>query len=77
MRSKNTTRQKARLFGEKLNKEERKNKAELVFCEQGDEPTELLEELNLTDPLPKIPFATIDLPEDFEVDSYVPVRPVL
>lgn len=77
MRSKNTTRQKARLFGEKLNKEERKNKAELVFCEQGDEPLELLEELNLTAPLPKIPFATIDLPGDFEVDNFIPLKPVL
>lgn len=77
MKSKNTTRQKARLLGEKLNKEERKNKAELVFCEQGDEPIELLEELNLTDPLPKVPFATVDLPNDFEIENFVPLRPVL
>lgn len=77
MKSKNTTRQKARLVGEKLNKEERKNKAELIFCEQGDEPPELLEELNLTDPLPKVPFKTIDLSDDFEVDNFQPIRPVL
>jgi hypothetical protein len=77
MKSKNTTRQKARLFGEKLNNEERKSKAELIFCEQGDEPPELLEELKLTDPLPRIPFKTIDLPDDSEVDHFVPIRPVL
>lgn len=77
MKSKNTTRQKARLLGEKFNKEDRKNKAELVFCEQGDEPPELLEELNLTDSLPKIPFKTIDLSDDFEVETFVPVKPVL
>ena len=77
MKSKNTTRQKARLIGEKLNKEERKNRAELIFCEQGDEVPELLEELNLTDPLPKVPFKTIDLPDDFDVDNFQPTRPVL
>ena len=77
MKSKNTTRQRARLLGEKLNKEERKNKAELVFCEQGDEPPELLELLKLTDPLPKIPFKTVYLPDDFDVDNFQPNRPVL
>lgn len=77
MKSKNTTKQKARLLGEKLNKEERKNKAELIFCDQGDEPPELLEELKLTDALPKVPFKTIDLNDDFEVDNYQPLRPVL
>lgn len=77
MKSKNTTRQKARLLGEKLNKEERKNKAELIFCEQGDEPPELLEELKLTDPLPKVPFKTIDLSDDFEVENYQPIKPLL
>lgn len=77
MKSKNTTRQKARLLGEKLNKEERKNKAELIFCEQGDEPLELLDELNLTDPLPRVPFATVDLPSNFEVENFIPLKPVL
>jgi len=77
MKSKNTTRQKARLLAEKLNKEERKNKAELIFCEQGDEPIELLQELGLSDHLPRVPFATVDLPNDFEVENFVPRRPVL
>lgn len=77
IKSKNTIKQKARLFGEKLNKEERKNKAELIFCDQGDEPPELLQELKLADPLPKVPFKTIDLNDDFEVDNFQPLRPVL
>lgn len=77
MLSKNTIRQKARLLGEKLNKEERKSKADLLFCEQGDEPAELLEELKLTDPLPKVPFKTTDLTDDFDIDSFQPRRPVL
>lgn len=77
MKSKNTTKQKARLFGEMLSKEERKNKAELIFCDQGDEPPELLNELELTDALPKVPFKTIDLTDDFELDCYQPLRPVL
>lgn len=77
IKSKNTTKQKARLFGEKLNKEGRKSKAELIFCDQGDEPPELLEELKLNDILPKVPFKTIDLNDDFEVDNYQPLRPAL
>lgn len=77
IKSKNTTKQKARLFGEKLNKEERKNKAELVFCNQGEEPQELLDELQLTDVLPKVAFKTIDLPDDFDPDKYQPYRLVL
>lgn len=87
IKSKNTTKQKARLLGEKLNKEERKNKAELVFCDQGEEPEELLRELFLDSPdddglllpktLPRVPFKSIDLSDNFEVDSYQPPRPVL
>lgn len=77
IKSKRTTRQKACFVGEKLNKEERKNKAELVFCDQGDEPPELLNLLELTDKLPKEPFKTIDLSDEFEVEKYQPLRPVL
>lgn len=77
MKSKRTTRQKACFVGEKLNKEERKNRAELIFCDQGDEPPELLDLLELNDKLPKEPFKTIDLSDDFEVDNYQPFRPVL
>lgn len=77
VKSKNTTKQKARLLVEKLNKDERKSKAELVFCDQGDEHQDLLNELNLSDPLPKVPFKTVDLNDDFDVDNYKPLRPIL
>lgn len=77
LKAKNTTKQKARLLGDKLNIEERKNKAELVFCDQGDETSSLLAELNLSDTLPKVPFKTIDLSNDFEVENYQPRRPIL
>ena len=73
---KNTIKQKARLFGERLNKE-RKNRAELAFCDQGEEPAELLEELGLSSPLSKEFKKANDLPSNFEVERYQPRRPVL
>ena len=39
-KSKNTMKQKARLLAEKINKEERKSKSELIFCNQDMEPEE-------------------------------------
>lgn len=72
-----TTKQKARLLGEKLNKEERKNKAELIFCDQGDEPPELLEELNLIEPTREEVITSHDIPKNFEVEKFQPLRPVL
>jgi hypothetical protein len=44
-KSKNTMKQKGRLLAEKVNKEERKNKAEIVFCVQHDEPEEFWKEV--------------------------------
>ncbi|CAH3013556.1 unnamed protein product [Porites evermanni] len=39
-RAKGTTKTKGRLFAEKLNKNDRKNKAEIIMCQTGDEPGE-------------------------------------
>ncbi|KAG9511081.1 Protein flightless-1, partial [Fragariocoptes setiger] len=75
--AKNTTKQKARLLGEKLNKDERKNKAEIIFCDQGDEPSDLLSELGLTDILPKVKFKTQDFPGDFEIEDFKPKKPIM
>lgn len=44
-KSKNTMKQKGRLLAEKVNKEERKNKAEIVFCVQHDEPEDFWNEI--------------------------------
>ncbi|KAK4336872.1 hypothetical protein RND71_043907 [Anisodus tanguticus] len=44
-KAKNTMKQKGRLLAEKINKEERKNKAEIVFCVQNDEPEEFWKEI--------------------------------
>lgn len=72
-----TIQQKAGLLAEKLNKEERKNKSELITCQQGDEPTELLEELNLKETLKTELIITEDLPKNFRFDTYQPRRPIL
>ncbi|XP_074638252.1 protein flightless-1 homolog [Acropora palmata] len=39
-RAKGTTKTKGRLFAEKLSKNDRKNKAEIIMCQTGDEPGE-------------------------------------
>ena len=44
-KAKNTMKQKGRLLAEKINKEERKNKAEIMFCVQTDEPDEFWKEI--------------------------------
>ncbi|UXI14718.1 leucine-rich repeat protein [Sarcoptes scabiei] len=45
-RSKNTLKQKARLLVEKIKKEERKNKTELIFVDQSSEPEEFWQEFS-------------------------------
>ena len=44
-KAKNTMKQKGRLLAEKINKEERKNKAEIMFCAQNDEPEDFWKEI--------------------------------
>lgn len=77
LKSKNTIKQKARLLAEKLNNEERKNKAAIIFCDQGDESNDMLDELQLAENLPKVPFKTPDLSDNFDVDTYQPRKPIM
>lgn len=76
-KAKNTIRQKARLIGEKLNKEERKCKAELVLCDQGDEPQEFLDELQMAEPSSKTDNIVSIEPIQDPIEDYVPIRPIL
>lgn len=71
-RAKNTMKQKARLLSEKINKEERKNKSELIFCAQGDEPEEFWDELKLPDSENVMKIIDHLNPEHFK-----PIQPVL
>lgn len=49
-KSKNTVKSKSRLMAEKINKNERKNRAEIFMEVQGQESVEFLKLLNITDP---------------------------
>lgn len=52
-KSKNTLKSKARLFAEKINKNERKNKADIVTEAQGDESKEFLKIFGIVDSIPE------------------------
>ncbi|XP_020611337.1 protein flightless-1 homolog isoform X2 [Orbicella faveolata] len=56
-RAKGTTKTKGRLFAEKLNKNDRKNKGEIIMCQTGDEPGEFWRLLGgrPTDPITEKP----------------------
>ncbi|XP_054155123.1 protein flightless-1-like [Oppia nitens] len=72
MKSKNTMKQKARLLAEKINKEERKNKSELIFCTQDSEPEPFWLELNSGKPFDE------QLPEIIEhIKQFKPIDPIL
>ncbi|XP_046966291.1 protein flightless-1 [Vanessa cardui] len=62
-KAKNTLKSKARLFAEKINKEERKNKAELISELPGKESKGFLQILEYTDEAPFV--AEEHVPEDF------------
>ncbi|XP_048575726.1 protein flightless-1 homolog isoform X2 [Nematostella vectensis] len=66
-KAKRTTKTKARLFVEKINKNERKNKAEIIMCMTGDEPGEFWRLLN-----GRPAEGTITVKEEYSVD---PKRP--
>jgi hypothetical protein len=67
-KSKNTMKQKARLLAEKINKEERKSKSELIFCNQGSEIEDFWHELNFCDPLESLP----QIVEHINVENFKP-----
>ncbi|CAG2160446.1 unnamed protein product [Oppiella nova] len=67
-KSKNTMKQKARLLAEKINKDERKNKSELIFCNQDAEPPEFWLALNAGEPLQELP----EISEHINVDQWRP-----
>ncbi|XP_026739466.1 protein flightless-1 [Trichoplusia ni] len=54
-KAKNTLKSKARLFAEKINKEERKNKAELIAEPPGKEPNSFWETLGYEGDMPYVP----------------------
>ncbi|CAF4932515.1 unnamed protein product [Pieris macdunnoughi] len=62
-KAKNTLKSKGRLFAEKINKEERKNKAELITEPPGKEPRGFWEALGYQGDLPFVPQEHV--PEDF------------
>ncbi|XP_045498777.1 protein flightless-1 [Colias croceus] len=62
-KAKNTLKSKARLFAEKINKEERKNKAELITEPPGKEPRSFWEVLGYDGDMPFVPEEHV--PEDF------------
>ncbi|XP_013145269.1 PREDICTED: protein flightless-1 [Papilio polytes] len=59
-KAKNTLKSKARLFAEKINKEERKNKAELIAEPPGREPQSFWKTLGYEDPEPYVPEEHVD-----------------
>lgn len=54
-KAKNTVKSKARLFAEKINKEERKNKAELITEPPGKEPKSFWDILGYAGDNPYVP----------------------
>ncbi|KAL7019876.1 hypothetical protein ACKWTF_011282 [Chironomus riparius] len=58
-KAKNTVKSKARLMTEKINKNERKNKAEIMMETQGQEGVDFLKLLNVTDPDEKPELKTV------------------
>lgn len=75
LKSKNTMKQKARLLAEKINKEERKNRAEIVFMSQGEEVNDFWNELiddTETEVLNKI-----EIKEHVDVQNFKTVYPIL
>ena len=64
--------QKARLLAEKISKEERKNKSQLVYCNQGEEENDFWDELAIPDDEHVAQVTDYLDPDDFQ-----PCRPVL
>lgn len=77
LKAKNTIKQRARLMGEKLNKEERRSKSELIFCDQGDEPHELINALELEKPLSKTESLICSDIKEVDMTAFHPLRPIL
>ena len=71
-KAKNTMKQKARLLAEKISKEERKNKSELIFCNQGLEPDEFWDELEIPEEE-----EVAQVKDHIDPDSFVPTRPII
>ena len=71
-KAKNTMKQKARLLAEKIAKEERKNKSQLIFCNQGAEEDEFWDELVIPDD--QIVAQVID---HLDPETYQPKRPII
>ena len=71
-KSKNTMKQKARLLAEKINKEERKSKSELIFCNQSLEPPEFWLEFNSRQPFDETP-EIVEFLNNIEFKPYEPV----
>lgn len=71
-KSKNTMKQKARLLAEKINKEERKAKAEIIFCYEGEEMEDFWTELGIEN-------QAIDIEhlEHVDIDNFKPVKSLL
>ena len=76
MRCKNVLKSKARLIAEKINKQERKNKAEINIFVQGEEPPlfwRILFDISDNDELPE----KLPSPQDIVPQNFVPVIPRL
>lgn len=71
-RAKNTMKQKARLLAEKISKEERKNKSELLFCSQGTEENEFWDQLLIPDDE-----IVAQVTDHLDPDEFEPCRPIL
>ncbi|RWS11681.1 protein flightless-1-like protein [Dinothrombium tinctorium] len=69
-RSKNTMKQKARLLAEKINKDERKNKSEIIFFPQENEAQEFLDLIG-ADP------DNYEIKEHIDFENYRPLHPIL
>lgn len=71
-KSKNTMKQKARLLAEKISKEERKNKSELIYCTQGEEPDDFWDQLHIPDEE-----WIAQVHDHLDPDDFHPVKPLV
>lgn len=71
-KSKITMKQKARLLAEKINKEERKNKAEIIFLNQGKETDEFWTEIGFQDSK-----NISEIMEHININAFKPFDPIL
>ena len=70
-KAKNTMKQKARLLAEKINKEERKNKSELIYCVQAHETVDFIEELKVKGE------TKVEVIDHVDPEKFEPFKPVL